>query len=179
VVTPSGECVCPPDTALNENDDCVPCPIEKGLTIDERGRCVCALERGLIIDERGNCVCPVEYGYRLDVRGNCVPVKGPECETDDDCPDHKYCNPNTKTCDNPCATKKCGLYALCNATNHQAICQCIAGYTGNPEKLCSKYFQLFTKRFYSVKRNNKICNSCNFFNSFWECRIASDIARNS
>lgn len=141
MVTPSGECLCPPDTALNENDDCVPCPIEKGLTIDERGRCVCALERGLIIDERGNCVCPVEYGYRLDVRGNCVPVKGPECETDDDCPDHKYCNPNTKTCDNPCATKKCGLYALCNATNHQAICQCIAGYTGNPEKLCSKYFQ--------------------------------------
>lgn len=59
-----GNCVCPPGTALNENDDCVKCPEELGLKVDERGRCVCALERGMIIDERGNCVCPVEHGYR-------------------------------------------------------------------------------------------------------------------
>lgn len=108
------------------------------MKIDERGRCVCALERGLIIDERGNCICPVEFGYRLDVRGNCIPVTGPECENNDQCPDHKFCNPLTNTCDDPCTKKRCGINALCNATNHQAICQCIAGYTGDAEILCSK-----------------------------------------
>lgn len=101
------------------------------------------MERGLIIDERGNCVCPIEFGYRLDSRGNCIPIGGPECEEDFECPDNKFCNPATKTCDDPCANKHCGINALCNATNHQAICQCITGYTGDPDVLCSK-LKIFT-----------------------------------
>lgn len=139
VRTPDGKCGCPPNTALNENNVCIRCPIDKGLMIDERGHCVCALERGLIIDERGNCVCPVEFGYTLDARGNCIPKIGPECDTDDDCPDPKYCNKNTNTCEDACSRKRCGIKAFCNASNHQAVCQCITGYTGNPEIHCSKY----------------------------------------
>jgi hypothetical protein len=67
--------VCPPGTGLNQRDECERCPPEKGLKIDERGRCVCDLERGLVINERGDCVCPNEHGYRLDLYGNCVPSK--------------------------------------------------------------------------------------------------------
>lgn len=139
ILTPDGRCICPPNTALNENDECIHCPITKGLKIDERGHCVCALERGLIIDERGNCICPIEFGYRLDFKGNCIPKTGPECETDNQCPDHKYCNPEMKTCDDPCLKKRCGTNAFCNATNHIAVCQCSSGYSGNPEIYCSKY----------------------------------------
>ncbi|VEN60882.1 unnamed protein product, partial [Callosobruchus maculatus] len=134
--TPEGACVCPPGRALNDVDACIPCPPEKGLKVDERGRCVCALERGLIIDERGNCVCPTEFGYRLDYKGNCVP-QGPECERDEDCADDRYCNLETKTCDNPCEEKVCGENAICNATRHKAICLCPPGYTGNPEVSCN------------------------------------------
>lgn len=143
VRTPDGKCVCPPNTALNENDECTLCQEEKGLKIDERGRCVCALERGLIIDERGNCICPVEFGYRLDARGNCVPVTGVECENNDQCPDNKYCDLITKTCKDPCTTKTCGTNAFCNATNHEAICQCITGYSGDPTVTCCMYFSFF------------------------------------
>lgn len=135
---PDGKCVCPPKTALNDNDECVFCSIEKGLKIDEQGHCVCALERGLIIDDRGNCVCPTEFGYRLDAKGNCVPPGKPECETNDDCQDHKYCKLSTQTCVDACLEKKCGIKAFCNATNHQGVCMCISGYTGIPEVLCSK-----------------------------------------
>ncbi|CAH1100710.1 unnamed protein product [Psylliodes chrysocephalus] len=137
-LTPDGRCICAPNLALNENDECIPCPIEKGLKIDERGRCVCALEKGLIIDERGNCVCPLEFGYHFDAKGNCVPDTGPECEYNDDCPDHKYCNQNTKTCEDACLLKHCGINAFCNATNHQGRCICIAGYVGNAEILCNQ-----------------------------------------
>lgn len=137
---PDGKCICPPTTALNENDECVYCPIEKGLKIDERGHCVCALERGLIIDERGNCICPTEFGYRLDFKGNCIPPSKPECETDDDCADHKYCKATTKTCVDACLEKKCGINAFCNATNHRGICQCISGYRGDAEVICSKFY---------------------------------------
>lgn len=69
----SGNCVCPPGTALDMNNECIRCLPERGQKIDERGHCVCALEKGMIIDERGNCVCPTEFGYRLDAFGNCVP----------------------------------------------------------------------------------------------------------
>lgn len=71
----NGNCVCPPGTGLNPNDECVRCTPERGQKVDERGHCVCALEKGMIIDERGNCVCPTEHGYRLDMYGNCVPGK--------------------------------------------------------------------------------------------------------
>jgi len=144
VVDEQGNCVCPPGTALNTADECVRCVVERGQKIDERGRCVCALERGMIIDERGNCVCPTEYGYKLDPTGNCVPTLVPECESDDDCPDHRYCNVATKTCDDPCQTKRCGINALCNATRHQAVCQCIFDYTGDPEVLCNTTSHLRT-----------------------------------
>lgn len=133
----NGNCVCPPNYALNENDECIPCPIEKGLKVNDRVRCVCALERGMIIDERGNCVCPIEFGYRLDIRGNCLPG-GPECEVNDDCPDHKYCDQQSKTCADPCLTTQCGIDAFCNATNHQGICQCINGYSGEPTVICKE-----------------------------------------
>lgn len=135
---PDGKCICPPGKALNDNNECVYCPIEEGFKIDENGRCKCALERGMIIDDRGKCICPTEFGYRLDVNGNCTLIVGPECETDDECPDNKYCNLEVKKCDNPCIKKECGKNAFCNATHHQAICVCLATYTGNPDVECSK-----------------------------------------
>lgn len=125
-------------------EDCVQCHIEKGFKIDETGHCVCALERGMVIDERGRCVCPVEHGYRLTSQGECVPEsRSPQCQTNDDCVDHQYCNPTTKLCDDPCFTKTCGVNALCNATRHRAICKCKTGFTGNPETSCSKYFFVY------------------------------------
>lgn len=150
VTTPDGKCVCPPNTGLNDNNECIPCPEEKGLKVDERGRCVCALEKGLIIDERGNCVCPTEFGYKLDKNGNCISPPGTECETDDQCPDDKYCNPETKTCQNPCLHKKCGINAFCNATNHVAICQCVNGYSGDPKISCSKCYKSENFRLFQV-----------------------------
>lgn len=119
IATPDGKCVCPPNTALNDNDECTHCEVTRGYKI-ERGRCVCDLGRGLIIDERGNCVCPTEHGYTLDSKGNCVLTTG--CEEDDDCADNRYCNPRTKTCDDPCLTKRCEKDHYCNATNHRGIC---------------------------------------------------------
>lgn len=135
----NGECVCPPGYGLGIYEDCQLCREEDGLKVDQTGRCVCALERGMIVDERGRCICPVDHGYRLTERGECVRTAVPECSRDSDCSDSKYCDQQTRTCENPCVTKHCGTNTFCNATNHQGICHCIAGYTGNPEEHCSKY----------------------------------------
>lgn len=136
----NGNCVCPPGAALDIYGECKPCRVEDGYKIDETGRCVCALERGFIIDERGRCVCPIEHGYKLTPLGDCViEPRTPQCTSDDDCADSQYCRTDTKTCEDACLTKICGINALCNATRHIPICQCITGYTGNPEIQCSTY----------------------------------------
>lgn len=69
----NGECICPPGTALNQEDECRRCIVELGYKIDERGRCVCDQDRGLIIDERGRCICPTDQGYSLNIYGQCLP----------------------------------------------------------------------------------------------------------
>lgn len=139
----TGRCVCPPGTALNIYEECIICEIHKGHKIDETGHCVCALERGLIIDERGRCICPEEHGYKLTSLGDCIRTERPECETDPECPDYKYCNLETKTCEDPCEKNVCGVNAFCNATNHVAVCQCITGYTGDPYTYCSKIYYYY------------------------------------
>lgn len=136
----NGNCVCPPDSALDVYGECKPCRVEQGFKIDETGRCVCALERGFVIDERGRCVCPIEHGYKLTPLGECViESRTPQCITDDDCADSLFCNTETKTCEDSCLQKVCGVNALCNATRHVANCICITGYAGNPDVLCSKF----------------------------------------
>lgn len=138
----NGLCVCSPGSALDIYENCTPCRIELGYKIDETGHCVCALERGLVIDERGRCVCPVKHGYRLTPRGECVPEKNiSQCYTDDDCPDNRYCDRDSRTCQDPCPTKKCGVNAYCIATNHRANCTCLTGYYGNPEVLCNNTYR--------------------------------------
>jgi hypothetical protein len=112
--------VCPPGTARNIYEECVVCEIQKGYKI-ENDHCVCALERGMIIDERGNCVCPENLGYELTSRGECLRIPIAECETNDDCPDYKFCDLSTKTCEDPCLKRTCGVNAFCNATNHGTI----------------------------------------------------------
>lgn len=135
----NGNCVCAPGSAVDIYGECVPCRIEDGYKVDETGRCVCALERGFINDERGRCVCPIEHGYKITPLGECViESRTPGCASDQECADHQFCMFETKTCEDACLHKVCGVNALCNATNHQAICQCITGYTGNPEIQCSE-----------------------------------------
>lgn len=70
-----GNCVCPPGSAKDEKEMCIPCRKQSGMIINEEGYCVCALENGMIIDEYGRCVCPTHHGYRLDANGYCKPGK--------------------------------------------------------------------------------------------------------
>lgn len=66
-----GNCVCPPGSAKDETEVCIPCRKQSGMIINDEGYCVCALENGMIIDEYGRCVCPIHHGYRLDANGYC------------------------------------------------------------------------------------------------------------
>lgn len=77
-------------------------------------------------DHRATCRCA--SNARGDPHVECVKV---ECSDNDDCPLTKTCL--DAVCVNPCTLANvCGQNSECVNENHQAVCSCRAGTTGNP-----------------------------------------------
>ena len=90
------------------------------------GTCVCDPLRNLVSGPNGTCICDPEKGLVEGPSGVCVsPILLPECVSNDDCPDDKYCN---TTCRDPCAERVCYPNSECRATEHRAVCACIRGH---------------------------------------------------
>ena len=75
-------------------------------------------------------VCSCQKGY-FGRPPNCHP----ECLVNGECPPNQACI--RQQCKDPCQGT-CGINALCNANNHQAICYCPTGYAGDPFETCTK-----------------------------------------
>ena len=74
-----------------------------------------------------SCVCPSDY------IGNPYSACRPECVLNTDCPSEKSCIRNK--CGNPCIDT-CGINADCRVINHNPICVCFPGYTGDALTQC-------------------------------------------
>lgn len=149
-----GQCKCEPGFTGDPQSrtGCVPIPIHKCNTdsdcnssnelclSDEHGirKCVdgcvhyeCGKNSVCVMENRvAECRCPLNgyyVGNPYDHRKGCVQV---ECITDKDCPSNKACSAQN-TCYDPCING-CGNSAVCIAQNHNAVCKCLAGYTGDP-----------------------------------------------
>lgn len=57
----------------------------------------------------------------------------PECVINSECQSNMACI--NEKCRDPCPGS-CGLNALCQVTNHNSICYCPEGYTGNSFEVC-------------------------------------------
>ena len=64
-----------------------------------------------------------------------------ECVFDSGCPDHQACI--HQKCKNVRCTTSCGRNAECEANNHNAVCKCASGFTGDPYKVCEKGQTIF------------------------------------
>ena len=127
-------CTCRPGTVGYALEECViavvpvveeDCQVEKGF-VKVNGTCLCDPLRGLVMAPNGTCICDPDKGYIVGPSGICIskPIP-PECVTNDDCPDDKYCN---STCIPACAELVCHPNSECIANEHQAQCLCIPGY---------------------------------------------------
>ena len=58
----------------------------------------------------------------------------PECTINSECPDNRACIQNK--CKDPCPGV-CGRNAFCSVQNHNPICRCDPGYTGDPFRACN------------------------------------------
>lgn len=58
----------------------------------------------------------------------------PECVNDSECPNNLACK--NEKCRDPCPGS-CGDNAQCTVINHNSVCSCLQGYTGDPLTSCS------------------------------------------
>lgn len=76
----------------------------------------------------GNAVCSCQPNYI-----GSPPSCRPECMVSADCAQDKACV--NQKCADPCPGT-CGLNARCQVVNHNPICSCAPGFTGDPFVRC-------------------------------------------
>lgn len=74
------------------------------------------------------CSCLPNYIGRAP---NCRP----ECMISAECPANKACI--NERCSDPCIGA-CGVHTTCTVLNHNSVCQCVPGYTGDPFSSCTE-----------------------------------------
>lgn len=76
----------------------------------------------------GQAVCSCVPGFI-----GAPPTCRPECVTSAECPQNQACT--NQKCRDPCPGT-CGIGAKCQVVNHNPICSCPSGYTGDPFLQC-------------------------------------------
>lgn len=89
-----------------------------------------------VIGNYADCKCKPDY------YGNPYVACKPECVVDSDCPRYLDCVRNK--CIDPCPGA-CGINAICDVLNHQAMCNCPTGYTGSPLARCHPAQEVISK----------------------------------
>lgn len=79
-------------------------------------------------DNAGQAVCSCAPGYI-----GTPPECRPECVLNSECPSDRACI--NQKCSDPCPNS-CGIGSVCHASNHNPICACSTGYTGDPFVQC-------------------------------------------
>lgn len=79
-------------------------------------------------DTNGYPSCSCQENY-IGSPPNCRP----ECTINEECSNDKACM--RQKCQDPCPGS-CGINAYCNVYNHNPVCACIEGYTGDPFTSC-------------------------------------------
>uniref|UniRef100_A0A182M1U8 EGF-like domain-containing protein n=1 Tax=Anopheles culicifacies TaxID=139723 RepID=A0A182M1U8_9DIPT len=154
-------CICAPSYVGNPGDLTVGCQQEAKLvaecksdgdcktghvcTVTENGlhACVnpcnaveCGVHEACTVNEVNQPVCHCQNGYRWNpVSSSCVKPSIPDCTTDADCHQVAACRPDAVgvlKCIAVCTEFTCPPNSVCVSSNHQGSCQCLPGYTGNP-----------------------------------------------
>jgi hypothetical protein len=86
-----------------------------------------------------HAVCSCQVGF-IGTPPSCRP----ECVVSADCPQDKACV--NQKCKDPCSGQ-CGTNARCNVVNHNPICSCTPGFTGDPFVNCRKESKHFSTMF--------------------------------
>jgi hypothetical protein len=124
-------CSCPEGYTGDPFNQCKLKPMDPPIRINERP-CVpspCG-PNSQCREINGQAVCSCSSSY-VGSPPNCKP----ECVVNSECSQDKSCI--NQKCSDPCPNT-CGILAKCYVKNHNPICVCPQGYTGDPFSQCSR-----------------------------------------
>ncbi|XP_022241756.1 fibrillin-1-like [Limulus polyphemus] len=146
-------CRCQPGFENNNHLSCIdidecklhPCH-SSAICENVQGSYTCSCPLGLVGDPR---ISPGCHDPNICYNGNSDCLDTAACMLVDGVP---YCK---DPCDDPTS---CGVNATCKAVNHEAVCSCPFGFTGNPEIQCKKVECIKNQECH----NNEVClkNRC-------------------
>jgi hypothetical protein len=129
--------ICVQEPKCFKDDDC---SIGEYCAIDSNGRSECkdVCVGRFLCGRNSECTarnhvgeCECKEGFYADGKV----CKKIECQTDNDCSNDKRCD--NHMCKLVCLmSSTCGENALCTSENHQQVCQCQPGHTGDPKVSC-------------------------------------------
>lgn len=82
-----------------------------------------------VLGHKPQCSC--SPGERGDPKIQCLAIA---CRDNSECPHNLACV--NDQCIDPCEKDTCGVGAVCSVTAHRRACQCLEGYSGDPEVAC-------------------------------------------
>lgn len=140
-------CSCPQGTSGNAFIQCS--PMEEPVVSDPCNPSPCG-PNSHCRQNNNQAVCTCIPGYF-----GTPPSCRPECVVSSDCPRDRACN--TQKCIDPCLGT-CGFSAQCVVINHNPICSCSSGMTGDPFTRCfplrKDLFDSFDESFLRCFRSN-------------------------
>ncbi|KAL1451866.1 hypothetical protein WDU94_006202 [Cyamophila willieti] len=126
VINHAVSCSCPPGTTGSPFIQCRPIQNEPVYTNPCQPSPCGPNSQCREVNHQAVCSClPNYFGS--------PPACRPECTVNSDCPLDKACF--NQKCVDPCPGS-CGYRARCSVYNHEPVCTCPPGYTGNPFSQC-------------------------------------------
>lgn len=101
-------------------------------------------------------VCSCQSGY-IGMPPNCRP----ECVVSSECPQDKACI--NQKCVNPCTPGTCADNAICKVVNHNPICSCSPGFSGDPFVRCNRRERKLTFSctcIFPMRNHSVFCEYC-------------------
>lgn len=130
------------DISCHDNADCergyycVLTPNGIKECIDPCGAVSCGAHQRCEADPNGRATCRCQDNYEWNpVSSSCEKPSVPDCIADQDCPVTAACRPDALgvlKCASICKSFTCTANSQCVARDHQARCECLPGFSGNP-----------------------------------------------
>lgn len=128
---------CNTDTDCPNGDVCIIIDRSASKCINLCSTVACGLNEKCIIDNRSpRCECVDGYLWNPEI-SECQQPSTPNCKYDNECNDNETCEKDVlgvKKCTNKCLLFTCPQNSKCITKNHKSQCECLQGYTGNPNE---------------------------------------------
>lgn len=167
---------CKDDSECSEGKICAPTETGIRSCVNPCSAVACGVNEVCKPNEHNNPICHCKEGFLWNpVTSTCEKPSVPDCTKDDECHQVAACRQDELgilKCTPVCAEFTCPANSVCVSSNHRGSCQCLPGYTGNPNDRNGCRPELQNKCLTSAECSES--DACVTYNGALSCRPACE-----